>query len=78
MFCCTLLSEIADGGFLVNSPLGKLANGRILTEIDTEYFLVFGDDRRTYVGLADCRLCGRAVSRVVWHGEPRKLPGSAD
>ena len=72
MFCCTLLSEIADGGFLVNSPLGKLANGRILTEIDTEYFLVFGDDRRTYVGLHYCPFCGRALSRELWNREKKK------
>ena len=72
MFCCTLLSEIADGGFLVNSPLGKLANGRILTEIDTEYFLVFGDDRRKYVGLHYCPFCGRALSRELWNREKKK------
>jgi hypothetical protein len=72
MFCCTLLSDMADGGYLVNSPLNKLANGRILTEIDTEYFLKFGDERHSYIGLHYCPFCGRALSRDLWNREKKK------
>lgn len=72
MFCCAQLSDMADRGFLVNSPLGKLANGRILTEIDTEYFLVFGDDRPSFVGLHYCPFCGRALSRELWNREKKR------
>jgi len=63
---------MADRGFVINAPLGKLANGRILTEIDTEYFLTFGDERPSYVGLHYCPFCGRALSRELWNREKKK------
>ncbi|MBX5496096.1 MAG: hypothetical protein IRZ15_12245 [Bryobacteraceae bacterium] len=54
------------------SPLHLLTNGRILTEIDTDYFLVFGEERPSYVGLNYCPFCGRALSRGLWNLEKKK------
>ena len=50
----------------------QLVNGTILTEIDTEYFLVFGDERHQFVGLNYCPFCGRALSRELWNLEKKK------
>jgi hypothetical protein len=52
-------------------PVHRLPNGRILTEIDTEYFFVFGD-RPDYVGMNYCPFCGRVLSRGLWNLEKKK------
>ncbi|MCZ2078131.1 MAG: hypothetical protein HUU41_14075 [Bryobacteraceae bacterium] len=49
-----------------------ITNGRILTEIDTEYFLVFGEERPVYAGINYCPFCGRALSRGLWNLEKKK------
>jgi hypothetical protein len=72
MFCCDDLSNLDERGHLRTGPLSSLRDGRILTEIDTEYFLVFGDDRPSYVGLNYCPFCGRALSRQLWNLEKKK------
>jgi hypothetical protein len=71
MFCCEDLTALHDRGHVVMSPLGRL-EGRILTEFDTEYFLEFGQDRKTYAGLNYCPFCGRALSRDLWNREKKK------
>ncbi|MBL8173388.1 MAG: hypothetical protein JNK48_01880, partial [Bryobacterales bacterium] len=53
-------------------PTHTLRDGRILTEIDTEYHLVFGDSRPSYVGLNYCPFCGRVISRGLWNLEKKK------
>ena len=50
----------------------QLNNGTIITEIDTEYFLVFGDDRHQFVGVNYCPFCGRVLSRELWNLEKKK------
>jgi len=50
----------------------ELTDGRILTEIDTEYFLVFGDDRHSFAGINYCPFCGRILSRGLWNMEKKK------
>ena len=50
----------------------QLNNGTIITEIDTEYFLVFGDDRHQFVGVNYCPFCGRILSRELWNLEKKK------
>ena len=50
----------------------QLSNGRILNEIDTEYFLAFGDERFSYVGVNYCPFCGRVLSRGLWNLEKKK------
>ena len=72
MFCCDELRHLSDNDLLRVAPVHQLTNGRILTEIDTEYFLVFGSDRPSYVGLNYCPFCGRVVSRGLWNLEKKK------
>jgi hypothetical protein len=50
----------------------QLTNGTIITEIDTEYFLVFGEERHRFVGMHYCPFCGRALSREMWNREKKK------
>jgi hypothetical protein len=72
MFCCDDFSGLVERGLARHSPLSALTNGRILTEFDTDYFLVFGEDRPSYVGLHYCPFCGRALSRDLWNREKKK------
>jgi hypothetical protein len=54
------------------APLTSLTDGRILTEFNTEYFFVFGDERPSYAGLNYCPFCGRALSIDLWNREKKK------
>ena len=51
------------------TPLGRISSGRIVTEIDTDYFFVFGS---SWVGMNYCPFCGRALSRGLWNQEKKK------
>ena len=74
--CCPDLASLADHDFLRIGPIHKLENGRILTEIDTEFFLEFAPTesyrRATFVGLHFCPFCGRALSKDLWNREKKK------
>jgi hypothetical protein len=72
MYCCAEFETLVDHELARIAPMHMLTNGRILTEIDTEYFLVFGDERPTFVGLNYCPFCGRALSRQLWNLEKKK------
>lgn len=73
MFCCPELSDLVDREYAHTGPMHSLARGRIITEIDTEYFLKFGDeDRPVWVGLHYCPFCGRILSRELWNREKKK------
>ncbi len=72
MHCCEDLRTLADREMVRVGPVHKLGNGRILTEIDTEYFLVFGDERLSFVGMNYCPFCGRVLSRGLWNREKKK------
>jgi hypothetical protein len=72
MFCCEQLRELSDRDFIRNAPIHSLTNGRILSEIDTEYFFVFGAERPSYVGMNYCPFCGRALSRELWNKEKKR------
>ena len=72
MFCCEELAKMVDLELVRNEPAHRLPNGRILTEIDTEYWLVFGEGRPRYAGLNYCPFCGRALSRELWNREKKK------
>jgi hypothetical protein len=50
----------------------RLSTGTIITDIDTEFYLVFGDDRRQFVGMNYCPFCGRVLSRELWNLEKKK------
>lgn len=72
MGCCQELENLADQGLVRIGPMHLLPRGRFLTEIDTEYFFVFGDERPSYVGMNYCPFCGRALSRELWNREKKK------
>ncbi len=72
MNCCPELLRLIDLDMVRNGPPHKLPGGRFITEIDTEYFLVFGDERPSYVGINYCPFCGRVLSRELWNREKKK------
>ncbi|MCX6622719.1 MAG: hypothetical protein NTY38_16960 [Acidobacteria bacterium] len=72
MTCCDELAKLIDREFARHAQPYQLSDGRILTEIDTEYFLVFGEERHSFVGINYCPFCGRALSRGLWNLEKKK------
>ena len=72
MSCCGEMGRMMDRGLVRNAQPYQLSNGTIITEIDTEFFLVFGDDRHQFVGLNYCPFCGRVLSRELWNLEKKK------
>jgi hypothetical protein len=54
------------------APKHRLTDGRILNDVDTEYFLAFGEGRLSFIGINYCPFCGRAVSRELWNREKKK------
>jgi hypothetical protein len=72
MTCCAEMELLMDRELARCAPMHQLADGTILTEIDTEYFLVFGGERRRYVGVHYCPFCGRVLSRELWNREKKK------
>ena len=72
MTCCPEFDRLADLGLARHAQPHQLTNGRILTEIDTEYFFVFGDERPSFVGINYCPFCGRGLSRGLWNLEKKK------
>jgi hypothetical protein len=72
MSCCAELGKLMDRDLVRNAQPYQLTNGTIITDIDTEYFLVFGDERHQFVGLHYCPFCGRVLSRALWNQEKKK------
>lgn len=72
MTCCAEFEKLIDLDLARHSQPYLLSDGRIITEIDTEYFLVFGDDRHQFVGVNYCPFCGRVLSRGLWNLEKKK------
>ena len=72
MTCCTELDRLIDRDLARYAQPQQLSNGTIVNEIDTEYFLVYGEERHRYVGINYCPFCGRALSRGIWNLEKKK------
>ncbi len=72
MTCCPQFEDLIERELARQAQAWQLSNGTIITEIDTEYFFVFGDDRHQFVGLNYCPFCGRALSRQLWNQEKKK------
>ena len=76
MTCCAQFDKLLDRDLARHAQPHQLTNGAIITEIDTEYFFVFGDlyqgDRHQFVGLNYCPFCGRVLSRGLWNLEKKK------
>lgn len=49
-----------------------LNDGRIINEVDSEYFLVFGGFPHSFAAINYCPFCGRAISRGLWNQEMEK------
>ena len=71
MTCCPDFDRLVDLDLARHAQPYQL-NGRILTEIDTEYFFVFGEERQSFVGINYCPFCGRALSRGLWNLEKKR------
>jgi hypothetical protein len=72
MSCCDQMDRLMDRDLARQAQPHQLTNGAIITEIDTEYFLVFGDERHQFVGMNYCPFCGRVISRGLWNQEKKK------
>ncbi len=72
MTCCEEFGRLIDRDMATRAQPHQLTNGRILTEIDTEYYLVFGGERHTFVGVNYGPFCGRVLSRGLWNLEKKK------
>lgn len=72
MTCCSEFDRLLDRDLARYALPQQLSNGTIVNEIDTEYFLVFGDERHQFVGLNYCPFCGRVLSRGLWNLEKKK------
>ena len=72
MSCCTELENLMDRDLARFAQAHQLTNGTIINEIDTEYYLVFGEERHRFVGMNYCPFCGRVLSRGLWNLEKKK------
>jgi hypothetical protein len=72
MTCCSEFDRLLDRDLARYAQPQQLSNGTIVNEIDTEYFLVFGEQRHQFVGLNYCPFCGRVLSRGLWNLEKKK------
>jgi len=72
MTCCREFERLMESDLARRAQPHQLSNGTIITEIDTEYFLVFGDERHRFAGLNYCPFCGRPLSRQLWNQEKKK------
>ena len=70
--CCQEFEELVEGEMARVTPKHMLRDGRIVNDIDTDYFLAFGEGRFSYVGINYCPFCGRVVSRGLWNKEKKK------
>ena len=72
MTCCAELERLMDRELARFAQPYQLSNGNIINEIDTEYYLVFGEERHQFVGMHYCPFCGRVLSRGLWNLEKKK------
>ena len=73
MFCCDTLREWIDQEALYYGAKNLINDGRIVNEIDTEYFIRAASSRGySYIGINYCPFCGRALSLGLWAAEKKK------
>ncbi|HXK04370.1 MAG TPA: hypothetical protein VMS37_18345 [Verrucomicrobiae bacterium] len=72
MNCCAGMDRLMDRGLARHAAPHQLSNGTIITDIDTEFFFVFGEERHQFVGMHYCPFCGRVLSRELWNLEKKK------
>ena len=73
MFCCDLLEDAVSREALYYGPKQRIDDGRIVNDLDTEYFIRAASSRGyDYFGINYCPFCGRALSRGLWVAEKKK------
>ncbi|HEV2425170.1 MAG TPA: hypothetical protein VGZ29_10125 [Terriglobia bacterium] len=73
MNCCEAMGEAIDRGAMYQGPKHRIDDGRIVNEIDTEYFIRSAGGRGyDYSGINYCPFCGRALSNSLWAAEKKK------
>jgi hypothetical protein len=73
MFCCSELEGAVDLEMIVKSEVHRLRDGRVMNEINSEYFLRSAEEsgRRCYLAFNYCPFCGRGLSRGLWVAEKK-------
>ncbi len=73
MYCCKLLAESIDRGVMYYGAMNRIDDGRIVNELDTEYFIrAAGTRGYDYLGINYCPFCGRALAHGLWVAEKKK------
>ncbi|MBI4462674.1 MAG: hypothetical protein HY653_07205 [Acidobacteria bacterium] len=71
--CCELMDEALERGAVAHTAKHRIDDGRILNDINTEFFVRGGmEGRYDYLGLNYCPFCGRAISLGLWAAEKKK------
>jgi hypothetical protein len=62
-----------DDGALFYGAKQRINDGRIVNDIETEYFIrVPANHGYSYIGINYCPFCGRALSTSLWAAEKKK------
>jgi len=73
MHCCALLGQAMDREAIYYGDKGQIDDGRILNDVDTEYFIRAASERGyNYFGINYCPFCGRPLSHGLWVAEKKK------
>lgn len=73
MLCCEELGNAVDRGAFYVGPKHRIDDGRIVNDVDTEYFIRSASSRGyDYLGINYCPFCGRALSTGLWTAEKKK------
>lgn len=71
--CCPTMDDALDRGAVVKTAMHRIEDGRLVNEIQTEFFVRGGPEGRyDYLGINYCPFCGRAVSLGLWAAEKKK------
>ena len=73
MNCCDMLGEAIERGAFYYGPKQGINDGRIVNDLNTEYFLRAPASRGfDYFGINYCPFCGRALALGLWQAEKKK------
>jgi hypothetical protein len=73
MHCCDQLDEAIERGSLYCGQKSRIDDGRILNDLDTDYFVRSASAHRfDYLGINYCPFCGRVTRRSLWIAEGEK------
>lgn len=73
MSCCAEMQDALEREFLAHGAFHRLPEGRLLNEIDSEYFLRSAETGRlSYLAINYCPFCGKVISRGLWNAEKKK------